>query len=115
MLYWYDRRPAGQALYSPINDNLVADAVAGAYPERAIAIWKQLAEGQIAQVQPSAYEVAVDYLGKVADLQARHGQDDEWRRYLAELRQTHKRKRRLLELLDRLERRSRLGAGRGER
>ena len=115
VLYWYDRRPAGQALYSAINDNLVADAVAGAYPERAIAIWKQLAEGQIAQVQPSAYEVAVDYLGKVADLQARHGQDDEWRRYLAELRQTHKRKRRLLELLDSLERRSRLGAGQGER
>jgi len=105
VLYWYDRRPSGPGIWSNINAELVANTVAAAYPERAIAIWKQLAEAQIAQTQPRAYEAAVGYLQNVADLMRQQGRDDEWRRYLAELRQTHKRKRRLLEMLDSLERR----------
>jgi len=106
VLHWYDRRPPGVGGRSDIDESLVADAVADAYPERAIAIWKKLAEAQIAQTQPRAYEVAVSYLRKLRDLLARLGRSDEWRRYVTELRQTNGRKRRLVEMLDGLSRES---------
>ena len=104
VLYWYDRRPAARGGWddSGVDESRVADAVAGAYPERAMAIWKKLAEAQIAQTQTRAYEVAVGYLRTLGELMARQGRADEWRRYIAELRQTNARKRRLAELLDRL-------------
>ncbi len=104
VLYWYDRRPAARGGWgdSGVDESLVADAIAGAYPERAMAIWKKLAEAQIAQTQTRAYEVAVGYLRTLGELMARKGRADEWRRYIADLRQTSARKRRLVELLDRL-------------
>jgi hypothetical protein len=46
------------------------------------------------------HEVAVGFLHKLHDLLTRLGRSDEWRRYIAELRQTNARKRRLLEMLD---------------
>jgi uncharacterized Zn finger protein len=104
VLHWYDRRRAEVRGWGGIDESLVADAVADAYPERAISIWKQLAEAQIAQTQPKAYGVAVGYLRKLGDLLARQGRADEWRRYIAELRQTNARKRRLVEMLDGLSR-----------
>jgi uncharacterized Zn finger protein len=39
-------------------------------------------------------------LRKLGRLLERHGQAGEWRRYLADLREVNKRKRRLLEILD---------------
>ncbi|HZG68346.1 MAG TPA: hypothetical protein VEZ12_16500, partial [Herpetosiphonaceae bacterium] len=104
VLYWYDRRPAARGGWGDISvdESLVADAIAGAYPERAMAIWKKLAEAQIAQTQTRSYEVAVGYLRTLGELMARQGRADEWRRYIAELRQTNARKRRLVEMLERL-------------
>ncbi len=100
---------------SDIGESLVADAVADAYPERAIAIWKQLAEAQIAQTQPKAYGGAVGYLRKLGDLLARQGRADEWQRYIAELRQANARKRRLVEMLDNLSRQGVRGANAGRK
>ena len=102
VLRWYDRRRIGGGIWSPINDNLVADAVADAYPDRAIAIWKKLAEDQIGLTQTRAYEVAVGFLRKMGRVMEPLGRADEWRRYIAQLRQTHARKRRLVEMLDNL-------------
>ncbi len=102
VLHWYDRRRTGVSGWSGVNESLVAHAVADAYPERAIAIWKKLAEAQIAQTQPRAYEAAVGILRTLGDLLERKGRVEEWRRYVAELRQTNARKRRLVEMLDRL-------------
>ena len=104
VLYWYDRRPAARGGWGDIgvDESLVADAIAGAYPERAMAIWKKLAESQIAQTQTRAYEVAVGYLRTLGELMARQGRADEWRRYIAELRQANARKRRLVDMLDSL-------------
>ncbi len=99
-LRWYDQRPAGAGGWSAINPDLVADAVAETHPERAITIWKQLAEAQIAQTNPRAYEVAAAYLRKLGRLLERQKRADEWRRYIAGLREANKRKRRLLEVLD---------------
>ncbi|MBA3946095.1 MAG: hypothetical protein H0X37_16220 [Herpetosiphonaceae bacterium] len=103
VLYWYDRQPTARNLWSIVDEPLVADAIVDAYPERATAIWKKLAEAHIAQTQPSAYEIAVDYLRKLRDLFTRQGQIDEWRRYIAELRKANARKRKLMEMLDNLD------------
>ena len=72
------------------------------YPERALAIWKRLAEEEIAQTKPKAYIIAAGYLRKVQLTLKNLGKEKEWQSYLAELRRTNARKKRLLEILDTL-------------
>jgi len=98
VLRWYDRRSPGRL--SGINDDMVADAVAQDYPERAAQIWQQLAEARIAQTSPAAYEDAALFLRKLRRVWARQGQEAAWRTYVAELRAANRRKRRLVEVLD---------------
>ena len=100
VLHWYDRR--GQARYVQINADAVADAVAGSYPERAAAIWQELAEAYIAQTKAAAYEEAALYLRKLRRVWTAHGKAAEWRSYVEGLRTANKRKRRLIETLDAL-------------
>jgi uncharacterized Zn finger protein len=83
----------------------VADAVADTHPDRAVAIYRELAEGLIAQTKPAAYESAAGYLRKLRDLLTRIGRAAEWEGILAHLREEHRRKRTLMDVLDRLERR----------
>ncbi len=113
VLRWYDQREPGPGLLAlglglrP--DDRVADAVADAHPDRAVAIWKELAEGQIAQTQTKAYEVAAGHLRKIRLVLQKLDREKEWESYLAEVRQTNARKRRLLEILDGLQGRRILG------
>ena len=100
VLRWYDRR--SPARYARINADAVADAVAGSYPERAAAIWQELAEARIAQTKPAAYEEAAVYLRKLRRVWTEHGKAAEWRSYVEGLRAANKRKRRLIETLDAL-------------
>lgn len=104
VIRWYDRRKS-----RPINwgwgwsqDDRIAEAVVDTYPNRALAIWKKTAEGQIARTQTKAYDVAADYLRKIHHILQKLGREKEWQSYLAELRQANARKRRLLETLDSL-------------
>jgi uncharacterized Zn finger protein len=83
----------------------VAEAVAEAHPDRAAALYREIIDGYIALTSPSAYEAALPYLRKLRDLLHRLKRASEWREYLAGLRETERRKRRLMEVLDRLERR----------
>jgi len=109
VLRWYDlREEKGRGDRWPRFDDDktdVADAVAGRFPDRAIAIWQGMAASEIARTSPSAYEVAAGHLRKVRDAMADMGQQEQWAAYLASIRQEHKRKRRLMETLDRLEKR----------
>ncbi|MCD6334470.1 MAG: hypothetical protein J7M27_03985 [Candidatus Latescibacteria bacterium] len=99
-LRWHDQaREKGWGWRESSGDR-VAEAVAEVYPERALEIWKKLAEARIAQVKPSAYEVAAGYLRKVHKALKRLGREEEWKACLAGIRETHRRKRRLLEILD---------------
>jgi uncharacterized Zn finger protein len=100
VLRWYDRR--GSARYAQINADAVADAIARAYPERAAAIWQELAEARIAQTGPAAYEEAALFLRKLQRVWAEHGKAAAWRGYIEDLRAANKRKRRLVETLDAL-------------
>ncbi len=84
-------------------DESVAEAVADRYPDRALAIWKDLAERQIALTKPSAYETAAGYLRKVRERLKKLKREPEWKDYLSKLRQANTRKSKLLQILDRLE------------
>lgn len=101
-LRWYDHRPRKHFFgYGPLDEN-VATAVAPCAPDRAVAIWKALAEQEIARVKPSAYHEAAGYLRKVAKTMIREKREAQWIQYLTGLRTEHFRKKRLLEVLDTL-------------
>lgn len=102
VLLWYDRQKASRGICG-VADDRVAEAIRDHAPERAIAIWQALALRQINHTTPAAYQVAGNHLRKVKQTMTRVGLTEEWCRYLATLRETHRRKRRLLEVLDGLE------------
>ncbi len=100
VLRWYDRR--GTVRHAQINADAVADAVERRYPERAAAIWQELAETRIAQTSPAAYAEAALCLRKLRRVWMEHGKAAEWRSYVEGLRAANRRKRRLMETLDAL-------------
>jgi uncharacterized Zn finger protein len=81
----------------------VADAVARTHPDRAAELYRNIIETSVAQTSPSAYEAALPYLRKLRALLDKLGRSEEWGSYLARLRETERRKRRFMEVLDRLE------------
>jgi len=104
VLRWYDQRKPrsrGWDVGGFVEDR-VAKAVAGKYPDRAIAIWKRLAEQHIALTKPKAYEEAARYLRKVHRALKQLGKEQDWQDYLAALRRANDRKRRLVEILNTL-------------
>ena len=56
-------------------DDEVADAIAATHPDRAVAIWKELAENEIALVKPRAYQDAIPYLRKARNVLTRSGRE----------------------------------------
>ena len=67
VLRWYDQwEEDGVSRYLEHNlEDRVADAVVGAYPERAFTIWKERAERLINEVRPQSYETSLRYLRKL--------------------------------------------------
>ena len=104
VIRWYDRRSEDRTTWgwSTSLDGKVARAVANTHPERAAAIWKQMAEDSIAQANKSAYQTAGAFLRQVHRLLKQMGKEKEWQAYVAGLRQANARKRRFLEVLDNL-------------
>jgi len=80
----------------------VADVVLADRPEWVIRVGCREAEGLIARTQSQYYAIAAVWLGRVKRAHAAAGTLDDWEAYLAALRATHRRKRALLPLLDRL-------------
>lgn len=103
VLRWYDQRPKGRFGWYGVDEDAIATAVQAYAPDRAVALWKNKAEGLIAQVKPSAYLKAATYLRKAAKTMRQEHKLAEWENYLEELRKLHFRKRRLLEILDSLD------------
>jgi len=102
VLRWYDSYPRKHMFRHGSLDENVATAIATYAPDRAVAIWKDLAEQEIARVKPSAYHEAAGYLRKAAKVMIREKREAEWTQYLTGLRKEHFRKKRLLEILDTL-------------
>jgi uncharacterized Zn finger protein len=83
-------------------DDEVATAIAQKYPERAIAIWKKIAEWYISQTNVGAYGEAVTYLKKARKALDGLGKQPDWASYLANLTELNKRKSRLVQMLNAL-------------
>lgn len=109
VLKWFDRiqegrtRHRGAYEYCPVNSHQVADAVAATHPERALEIYRELAESLIARTQPSAYEEAAPLLEKARELLVQIDRGHDWTKLAERLRREHSRKRRFIEVLDRIE------------
>ena len=103
VLHWYDQRPKQRYFWFGSNDDKIATAVKDRFPDRAVDIWKSMAEEQIDQVKPKAYQEEAVSLRKAAKLLRKLKRTTEWERYLEGLRHIHIRKRRLMEILDSLE------------
>jgi uncharacterized Zn finger protein len=106
VLKWYDHNKSKKRTFwggEGYQEDKIAGAVVTLYPDRAITIWKNLAEKQIALTQPKAYETAALYLKKVHHFLKKLARESEWKSYLSELREAHARKKRLIQILDRLE------------
>jgi uncharacterized Zn finger protein len=106
VIYWYEKlkEKKGEAeIYrNSAFENEVANAVKDKYPEIAIEIWKKLAESLIFETKVSSYEAASAYLRKIKELLEASGKKKEWELYLKNTRELNRRKRKLLEILDRL-------------
>lgn len=84
----------------PHIDDSVAEAVRESHPNRAIEIWKGLAENLIGGARVKYYEQAEPYLRKVKHLLSEQGGVGEWQTYESWLRDEHRRKPRFLGVLD---------------
>ncbi len=82
---------------------IVAEAVKETHPDAALDIWREMSEGEIARVNPAAYDVAGTYLEKMKKVYARLNRPQGWTALIADLRAKNRPKRRLMEVLDRLE------------
>jgi uncharacterized Zn finger protein len=103
VLRWYDQRPQRLSGWYSLEEDRIASAIKTHAPDRAVAIWKALAEGLIAQVKPRAYQEATKYLRKAGQVMAVQKKQKEWDQYLKELREKHLRKRRFIEIMEGLE------------
>ena len=103
VLHWYDRLSEQPHRWHTVDEDRIASAIQVYAPDRAVALWQAKAESLIARVEPRAYREAATYLGKAGALMANRGHEDQWQKYVLDLRQTHARKRRLIEILDGLQ------------
>jgi len=85
------------------DENKIASAVHEKYPDIAIEIWKKLAEELISKTNVNAYGEAAVHLRKIKETMEAGGQKREWEIYLRGIREGNKRKKRLIEILDTLE------------
>ena len=83
----------------------VADAVKLTHPDFSLKAWRKLAEQSISTGNPRGYELAIPYLNRIKSLYGDLKRTDEWNKYLAELYETNKRRPRMKEVLDRIEKR----------
>jgi uncharacterized Zn finger protein len=103
VVLWLDRlkKPAYGEWYDQSWNDQIATAIAEKYPDRAIGLWKKIAEGLINRVKPESYEEAAIYLRKISHVLLKLNQKKQWLEYIQELKFQHQKKRRLMEILNR--------------
>ncbi|WP_292391251.1 SWIM zinc finger family protein [Methanosarcina sp. UBA5] len=107
VVHWYEelKKSKGEAEKSrrAILEEEIANAVKDKYPAIAIEIWKNVAEDLISKTKVSSYEAASMYLRKIKGTLESIGMKEEWEAYLRQIREANRLKKKLLEILDRLE------------
>ncbi len=101
-LKWYRQLRRDRSPWSRSISERVASAIASSFPDESVAIWRDLASEAIARVNRRGYEEALRHLRPMRELLTSLGRRDEWESYLAGLRAEHRRKRALLQTLERL-------------
>ena len=117
VLYWFDRmrtspRQPGDFVNWPQYADRVADAVATAYPERAIEIYRAAMEPQLRHANQSAYESVGAYLRKLRKPYQTLGRVEEWQALVSSIREQYKNRPRFMEVLDNIEGRTILQSSR---
>jgi uncharacterized Zn finger protein len=111
VLMWYDRRRAlGVRASAPIvkrrysrDDARIAKAIESTHPERAVDFYHRLAHAIAAETNTKTYPEVGRYLESVRFLLHKLDRVADWQKLLADFRQDHARKRRLMEVLDGIE------------
>jgi len=103
VIRWYDLHKRKTKWPETHLDDKVATAIAHAYPDRAIAIWKKMSVGLIAQTNVSAYGEAALYLKKVRQIMIGRSRVNEWKEYLDSLLESNRRKPRCVQILKALD------------
>ena len=82
----------------------MAEAIAHGYHDKAVEIWKRLAESHISITNVGSYIEGAKFLRKVKSTLAKNNKTDEWDTYLQLLKHkdNNRRKPRLMEILDSL-------------
>lgn len=102
---WFDRHKEEQKdsrgyLYP---EDLLWDAAADQFPDRAIRFWMGCVDQQAQTTQPKGYENAIRYLKNIRAQLKKQRRDGEWGAYLAGVREAHARKKKFTGMLDVME------------
>lgn len=79
--------------------NNVATAIAHEYPDKAVTLWKELAESHISVTNVSSYSTGAQYLRKAQKILKQRGRETEWNIYLQGLKEANRRRPRCVEIL----------------
>lgn len=114
VLRWYEAEttPTKQTLRGPhffgnyYDSDRVAKAVATAYPQRALEIYRRKLDANLKQANTSAYQTCAVCLRNMRPIYKALDQDDHWNELLADVRHNYRNRPRFMEILDKLEGRS---------
>jgi uncharacterized Zn finger protein len=114
VLRWYEAEttPTKQTLCGPhffgnyYDSDRVAKAVATAYPQRALEIYRRKLDANLKQANTSAYQTCAVCLRNMRPIYKALDQDDHWNELLADVRHNYRNRPRFMEILDKLEGRS---------
>ena len=81
----------------------MAAAVAKSHPERAVEIYRRELDATLPRADVSAYESAARYLKKLQPVMKSLGNQSEWMKLLAEIREKYRNRPRFMEILDKLD------------
>lgn len=104
VVHWYEElqknKGEGEKYRNSVSEKEIANILKDKYPEIAIEIWKKLADKLISETKVDSYQAASVHIRKVKETLKAIEKGTEWEAYLREIRESNKRKRKLIEILD---------------
>ncbi len=110
VLRWYDElnagrtgKKSGRGRHPVISEEKVAEAVASSHPDRSIGIFVEAADAVASETNTRTYPEAARLLKRAKQVLEKNDRSGEWIWILEDFRHKHRRKRRLMEVLDGIE------------
>ncbi|NLQ17940.1 hypothetical protein HGG82_09900 [Marinomonas sp. M1K-6] len=97
----FEQLPANAYKYQSSTAKMLARKVAATHPDLAITIWLNKAEAEIGKVNPKNYPTAGEHLKQIHLICQQQNTLPRWEKILSDVRQRHKAKKRLQEVLNR--------------